>query len=102
MSLVLFGHPFSSYTQKVLIALYENATPFEFRSLGPDQPENGAHWLRLWPLAKFPVLRDEARGETVPESTIIISYLARTRPSAAFLIPGDPDRAMCVFDRQID
>ena len=29
----LYSHPFSSYSQKVLIALYENATPFEYRNL---------------------------------------------------------------------
>ena len=29
----LYAHPFSSYSQKVLIALYENVTPFEYRSL---------------------------------------------------------------------
>lgn len=54
MSLVLYGHPFSSYTQKVLIALYENSTPFEFRTLGPDTPQNVAEWLRRWPLRLLP------------------------------------------------
>src|SRR5690606_30912715 len=58
MSLVLYGHAFSSYTQKVLIPLYENGTPFEFRSIGPDTPEHVAEWLRRWPLAKFPLLLD--------------------------------------------
>lgn len=58
MTLQLFAHPFSSYCQKVLIALYENAIPFEFRMLGPDQPENQAELHRLWPIGKFPVLRD--------------------------------------------
>lgn len=56
MPLTLYGHPFSSYTQKVLIALYENSTPFEFRSLGPDTPQHAAEWLRRWPLQKFPLL----------------------------------------------
>ena len=62
MSLVLYGHPFSSYTQKVLIALYENRTPFEFRSLGPDTPQHSAEWLRRWPLRKFPLLVDGERN----------------------------------------
>jgi glutathione S-transferase len=53
MSLALYGHPFSSYTQKVLIALYENGTPFEFRCLGPDTPQYSAEWLRRWPLRKL-------------------------------------------------
>ena len=54
MSLALYGHPFSSYTQKVLIALYENDTPFEFRCIGPDTPQHSAEWLQRWPLRKFP------------------------------------------------
>nr|WP_256595898.1 glutathione S-transferase family protein [Pseudomonas sp. RW407] len=63
MALVLYGHPFSSYTQKVLMALYENQTPFEFRCIGPDTPQHAAQWLRLWPLGKFPLLLD---GEHKP------------------------------------
>ncbi|MDO8439505.1 MAG: glutathione S-transferase N-terminal domain-containing protein, partial [Telluria sp.] len=50
MSLALYGHPFSSYTQKVLIALYENATPFELRRIGPESPQHTGEWLRRWPL----------------------------------------------------
>ena len=57
--LALYGHPFSSYTQKVLTALYENGTPFELRNLDPAAPGNHApEWLRRWPLAKFPLLVD--------------------------------------------
>jgi len=44
MSLALYGHPFSSYTQKALIAFYENGTPFEFRSIGPETPQHAAEW----------------------------------------------------------
>ena len=50
MPLILYGHHFSSYTQKVLISLYENATPFEFRNIGPDTPQHVAEWQRRWPL----------------------------------------------------
>ncbi|MFV3369333.1 glutathione S-transferase family protein [Pseudomonas sp. NY15435] len=102
MSLVLFGHPFSSYTQKVLIALYENATPFEFRGLGPDEPENGAHWLRLWPLAKFPVLLDGAHS--VAETSIVIEYLHLKHPGPVRLLPDDALKALDVrfLDRFFD
>lgn len=54
MPLALYGHPFSSYTQKVLIALYENGTDFEFRCIGPDTPEHAAEWARRWPVRLLP------------------------------------------------
>jgi len=84
----LYGHPFSSYTQKTLIALYENATPFEFRSIGPDTPQHAADWIERWPLRKFPLLVDGERD--VVESSIIIEYLQLTHPGPVRLIPADP------------
>jgi glutathione S-transferase len=102
MSLVLYGHPFSSYTQKVLIALYENDTPFEFRSLGPDTPQHAAEWLRRWPLRKFPLLVDGERN--VVETSIVIEYLQLTHPGPARLLPDDPLAALDVrfMDRFFD
>jgi glutathione S-transferase len=88
MSLALYGHPFSSYTQKVLIALYENNTPFEFRSLGPDTPQHVADWQRRWPLNKFPLLVDEARN--IAEASIIVEYLLIMHPGPVRLLPVDP------------
>jgi glutathione S-transferase len=102
MSLALYGHPFSSYTQKVLIALYENGTPFEFRSIGPDTPEHTAEWMRRWPLAKFPLLLD---GDAqVVESSIIIEHLHIAHPGPASLLPEDPAAALKVrfLDRFFD
>lgn len=100
--LALYGHPFSSYTQKVLIALYENDTPFEFRMLGPDQPENQAELRRLWPVGKFPVLRDGA--QTVIEASTIIEHLQIAHPGPAPMIPADAAAAIEVrmLDRIID
>jgi len=86
--LSLYGHAFSSYTWKALIALYANETPFEFRSVGPDQPENSTFVQQAHPAGKFPVLRDGER--TVIEATAIIEYLAVAHPRAAPLIPADP------------
>lgn len=102
MSLDLFGHPFSSYTWKALIPLYENGTPFRFRPLGPDHPENGAELARLWPLAKFPLLVDG--GRPVMESSIIIEYLDRHHPGPVRMIPADADAALEVrmLDRLFD
>jgi glutathione S-transferase len=102
MSLVLYGHLFSSYTQKVLIDLYENGTPFEFRSIGPDTPQHSAEWLRRWPLRKFPLLVDGERN--VVETSVIIEYLQLVYPGPVRLLPVDPMAALDVrfLDRFFD
>ena len=102
MSLALYGHPFSSYTQKVLIALYENSTPFEVRNLGPDTPQHSAEWLRRWPLRKFPLLVDGERS--IVETSIIIEYLQLKYPGPVRLLPADPMAALDVrfLDRFFD
>ena len=92
MSLALYGHPFSSYTQKALIALYENGTPFEFRCIGPDTPEHVAEWLRRWPMSRFPLLLDGERS--IVETSIIIEYLQVAYPGAVLLLPADPMAAL--------
>ncbi len=93
MKLRLFSHPFASYCQKVLIALYENETPFEAVLVDLSDPEQRAALAKLWPPTKFPVLQDDARGTVVAESTIIIEYLAQYYPGSQALIPADPDEA---------
>lgn len=101
--LALYGHPFSSYTQKVLTALYENGTPFELRNLDPAAPgDHGPEWLRRWPLAKFPVLVDGDR--TVVESSIVIEHLQIAHLGPVRLIPLDPAAALEVrfMDRFFD
>jgi glutathione S-transferase len=102
MALALYGHPFSSYTQKVLISLYENKTPFEFREIGPDHPENIQEWMERWPLAKFPMLLDGDRQ--VVETSIIIEYLQVNHPGPVRLIPDDAQAALDVrfLDRVFD
>jgi len=104
MSWTLYYHPLSSFCWKVLIALYEARIDFEPRLVNLGDPADRAEFEAVWPLARFPVLRDNARGRTIPESSIIIDYLARTEPSAASLLPADADQAMQVrlFDRLID
>lgn len=92
MKIELLGHPFSSYTWKVLIALYENDMPFTFRMLGPDHPDNFAELIAAWPLGKFPVLIDG--GRTVIESSIIIEYLDIHHPRDVRFIPTDPNQAL--------
>ncbi len=102
MSLKLYAHPFSSYCQKVLVALYENDTPFEWCLLSPDHPQALQDWARLWPLQRMPVLVDA--GRTVVESTIIIEHLGLHHPGPVSLLPTDARSALEVrsMDRFFD
>jgi len=93
MPLRLYSHPFASFCQKVLIALYENATPFEAVLIDLGDEADRAELLRVWPIAKFPVLLDASRNCTVPESSIIIEYLAQHYPGPVELVPKDADSA---------
>ncbi len=96
MRLELFGHPFSSYTWKALIAFYETDTPFNFRILGPDEADNGAAFSSAWPLGKFPLLMDD--GEAIMESSIIVEHVA-----PQLIPPGhDARREARMLDRIFD
>jgi glutathione S-transferase len=101
--IAIYGHPFSSYTWKVLIALYANETPFEFRMVDPENPENSAFVAaNSGPFGKFPGLVD---GENILfESTVIIEYLAQHHAGAETLLPEQPDSAIGVrmLDRVFD
>jgi len=94
MTLKLYFHPLSSYCHKVLIALYENGTPFEKEIVDFGNEASAAAFRKLWPVGKMPVLRDAARDQTVPESSIIIEYLGRHYPGGAALIPADAELAL--------
>ena len=101
MSLQLFGHPFSSYTQKVLIALWADETPFEYRILDPDHPENMEELKRHWPFGQFPLLLDD--GRPFAESTPIIEHLQAEHGGIHRWIPdGDVGRRVRFLDRFFD
>ncbi len=103
MTLRLFYHPLSSFCHKALIALYENDIAFEPVSVNLADAQSSAEMRALWPVAKFPVLRDEARGQTVPEASVIIEYLDQ-HYAARQLLPSDPDQAIQarLWDRFFD
>ncbi|MDX7946171.1 glutathione S-transferase family protein [Aeromonas caviae] len=95
----LYAHPFSSYSQKVLIALYENATLFEYRNL--EEPEASAELAALWPLKRFPVLLDD--GRCILESSTIVAHLQAHHPGPVCLIPpGDAGLEVHMLDRIFD
>ena len=93
MSLTFYFHPLSSFCQKALIALYENETAFRPHIVDLGNEAARAAFLKLWPIGKIPVLRDEARDRTVPEASIIIEYLAQHFPGKIQLVPADPEKA---------
>jgi glutathione S-transferase len=104
MSLTLHYHPLASFCWKPLIALYENDTPFASHVVDLFDPASAAAFKTIWPIGKFPVLRDAARDRTVLESSIIIEYLAQHYPGKTQLIPADPELARQVrfHDRFFD
>lgn len=104
MTLTLYYHPFASFCQKVLIALYENGTAFKPHLVDFLDPKSRDEFLAIWPIGRFPLLRDDARDQLVPESTIIIEYLAEHHSGAIDLIPGEPDLALSTrqWDRFFD
>lgn len=102
MKPVLYAHPFSSYCQKALTALYENGTEFDYRLLDHNDPETMKDFEARWPIGKFPILVDGDR--TVVEASIVIEYLGLYHPGPVKLIPDDPKAALDVrmLDRFFD
>jgi glutathione S-transferase len=92
MKLQLFAHPFSSYCQKVLIALYENATAFTFRLVSPEEKETSTQFAALWPMKRFPLLLDGER--VVLESSTIIEYLMIHHAGSVPMLPQNPQLAL--------
>ena len=86
------SHPLASYCHKVLIALYENDTPFTPNIVDLANETERAALLKLWPIGKFPVLRDDTRNETVPESTVSLS-------TSIGIILGGPNSFRATTDR---
>lgn len=100
--LALYGHPFSSYTWKALIALYGSEIPFEFRIVDEEHPEHVEAVRSAGPLGKFPVLADE--DNLIFEATTIIEYISQRYGGEHVLIPADPEAAigMRMLDRVFD
>jgi glutathione S-transferase len=89
MALTLYFHPLASFCHKVLIALYENETPFTGRIVDLADKDASAALADLWALAKIPVLHDDSPGRTIPETSIIVEYLEQHYPGARPLLPRE-------------
>ncbi len=100
MALELFGHPFSSYTWKALISLWEKDLPFEFRMLDAEHPDNGAEFGRRSPTGKFPLLADGERS--IFEASAIIEYLEVVAPAPRLIPAGQLGVEVRMLDRLFD
>jgi len=89
MALILYHHPLASFCHKVLMALYEYGTPFTPRIVDLMDQAERARYLELWPVGKIPVLRDDRRDRTVPETSIMIEYLEHNYAGELRLFPRD-------------
>jgi glutathione S-transferase len=94
MSLTFHYHPLSSFCQKALLGLYELAVPFDKLVVDLGNEVERAALMKLWPMCRFPVLRDEARDVNVPETSIILSYVEAHYAKGTKLMPSDPERAL--------
>jgi len=94
MSLTLHYHPLASYCWKVLIALYENGTPFEAKIVDLMDASEAKAFRQFSPMGKMPALHDGTRGRTIVETSVIIEYLDRHYPGRIRFIPADPQAAL--------
>ena len=102
--LKLYYHPFASFCHKALIGLYEKDLAFQPVFIDLGNAEHRARLASVWPMMKFPVLRDEAAVRIIPESSLIIEYLDEIAPDRARMIPEDPKAALQarLWDRFFD
>jgi len=89
MSLTLYIHPLASFCHKVLIAFYENGTPFRAETVDFNDPGSAQAHLERWPVGKIPVLFDDRTMRVIPETSIIIEYLQENYPGYSVLLPRD-------------
>ncbi len=94
MSLTFYYHPLSSFCQKALVGLYELGVPFHERVVDLSDEAERDELSKLWPMCRFPVLRDDARDVNVPETSIILAYVEAHYARETSLVPRDPDRAL--------
>lgn len=104
MSLTLYSHPLASFCHKVLIALYENGTPFRAEMVDLADPGSAAAHVERWPVGKMPVLFDEKAKRVIPETSIIVEYLQEHYPGPVALLPPDSEARLQarLWDRFFD
>jgi len=99
MSFTLHYHPLASYAMKVTLGLYELGLEFEKKTVNLMDPAERAEYLKLTPIGKLPVLRDDTTGRVYLETSVILEAMGADR-----FIPKDRDQALeCRYlDRVFD
>lgn len=86
----LYYFPLSTYSQKVLIALYEKGMEFDAEITNLFDPDVASKYREIYPMGKVPLLLDDDE-HMVPESSIIIEYIDKMAEPT--LIKGDADQS---------
>lgn len=97
----LYYHPISTYSQKVLIALYEKDMAFEREIVRLMNPEAREQYREIYPLGKIPALALDD-GRFIPESTIIIEYLEGLDGTSLIHGEANQRRQVRFKDRMLD
>jgi len=85
----LYYHPLSTYSQKVLIALYEKGIDFAPEIINLMDPGAHSSYKEIYPMGKVPCLKLDD-GHIIPESSIIVEYVdSMAKPT---LLKGDADK----------
>ena len=99
----LYYAPASSYSQRVLIALYEKNADFIPIEVNLFDAEARDEYLQINPFAKIPTLITD-KGKVLFEASIIIEYLEQNWQNPPYLIPLEPEKSLEVrmLERMID
>lgn len=104
MPLTLYIHPLASFCHKVMIAFRENGVQFAQETVDLTDAGSAASHLARWPVGKIPVLYDDESKRVVPETSIIIEYVAERLGDPAGLLPADAEARLeaRLWDRFFD
>ena len=85
----LYYHPLSTYSQKVLIALYEKGIDFTPEIINLMDPDAHNEYRKTYPMGKVPCLELDD-GHIIPESSIIVEYIDSM--DEPMLLKGDAEK----------
>ena len=97
----LYYAPASSYSQRVLIALYEKDLSFTPIEVNLFESQTREKYQKINPFAKIPTLETD-NGEIIFEACVIIEYLDRQFPQKPCLLNPEQIIEIRMLERIID